>query len=1384
MVYTPSGLIITPPLFRNYPGSIDDPNGNSITFATSSGTTTFTDTLGLTALTVSGSGTPSSPVDYTYAGWSGQATVQVNYGTYTVQTNFGCSGIVEYGATQQYLVSSITLPDNTSYSFTYETTPGYAPHVTGRLASVTLPTGGTITYSYSGGSNGVICQDGSVPTLTRTVNPGGGGTPGTWTYVHTEGTSTSTTKITDPNSNDTVMTFYGPYAYSNAYEEQRTMYNGSQGSGNVMETVNTCYNGVSIPCVGTNVNLPITERAITTALTTTGGTVESETDTYYNNYGFVTKIDEYDFGSGGVGAFKRETMNCPYSFSNPYIQNRPQYGLVYSATGNPSNCTGTSGLVAETTYGYDSNGNLLSETHTNTGGSPASISRSFTYGSHGVLQTSTDFNGNKTTYTNTACSNSFPTQITPAIASLAVSQAWNCNGAVVTSVTDANSQTTTYAYSDPFWRLTETQYPDGGQTNVSYTDSGSGFSVATSRLLSGSTYHTVTQSLDGLGRVMSSVDSSASSEVDTTYDSLGRVYSVSNPYASTNDKTYGLTVYGYDALSRVNSITYPDTGATSISYSGNCSTTKDPATKQRKLCSDALGRVTSVTEDPSGLNYQTTYTYDDMNDLTRVTQGGQTRTYSYDMLARLTSAKVPEVNSGGTQCSTSYGYDANGNLTSKTAPLENQTSCSSTVTTTYAYDALNRLTSKTYSDGTPPASFSYDQASVSVGSWSSGTLGYPKGRMTEATTTASGSVKTAVVYSYDKMGRTSSFWQCNPSNCGSSSIWSTQYTYDLAGDITSWAHPAGYTLTNTVNSAQQVTAVQSSWQDTNHPQYLAENVTYTPWGAVSQLQNGCVGSGCTNAQETYVYNNRLQPWMIQLGTSGNTSADYCLVYNYFSSWTPPSSCPSPSAVPTSGSANNGSVMGYWYQDNVNPSSFTHTAAYTYDGVSRLATAVATGNSTYNLKFSYDAYGNMTCVTNGQTTGPCPNWAYNPGTNQLTTSGFSYDAPGDLTQDSSNVPAHTWQWDGEGRVASADSGSTWGFTYNAVGDRAQWAYTGGADQHLFDPAGTWLGNAGSYSLVSLGGRYFVVYTGSETDFIHINNLGSTTTWTSHSGAELEDILFYPWGDLWRSQGSGGYNFAGMPYYDTTTNTSFTTSRVYSPNLGRWLSPDPLGGDVTNPQSLNRYPYVMNNPTTLTDPLGLQGCPPGTTSIGTGQCAGQAVGPQAVLWGLDEFGLMDIPVVEAEWVPPSQVDMTVNGVDYPGPVVPGYWAWATIGTGIVFTQTGPTTATFVSTYPFYQTVGKFVQAGFHAAPFDLLNRFHPGQLDLRDNSLICSPHVAINKNSGGAPGVPTTGDIHLDTVNPYPSWSVAFGPGGLALTALAHGVFDVFGGGLYPGSQACK
>jgi len=46
-----------------------------------------------------------------------------------------------------------------------------------------------------------------------------------------------------------------------------------------------------------------------------------------------------------------------------------------------------------------------------------------------------------------------------------------------------------------------------------------------------------------------------------------------------------------------------------------------------------------------------------------------------------------------------------------------------------------------------------------------------------------------------------------------------------------------------------------------------------------------------------------------------------------------------------------------------------------------------------------------------------------------------------------------------------------------------------------------------------------------------------------------------------------------------------ARYLGSSLGRFMSPDPMGGDTNDPQSLNRYAYVRNNPLKLTDPTGL-------------------------------------------------------------------------------------------------------------------------------------------------------------------------------------------------------
>jgi len=170
-----SWSITSPQGYQQFqPGSGEfqqDANGNQITASNG----VYKDTLGQTALTVAG-GSPPNNTTFTYTAPSGtSAQIAVSYKPYTVTTNFGCSGVSEYSQTNIYLVDKITLPDQTFYQFGYEQTIGQGSSVvTARLVSVSLPTGGSVTYSYGttsgGANNGINCPDGTAPTGTST-NP-------------------------------------------------------------------------------------------------------------------------------------------------------------------------------------------------------------------------------------------------------------------------------------------------------------------------------------------------------------------------------------------------------------------------------------------------------------------------------------------------------------------------------------------------------------------------------------------------------------------------------------------------------------------------------------------------------------------------------------------------------------------------------------------------------------------------------------------------------------------------------------------------------------------------------------------------------------------------------------------------------------------------------------------------------------------------------------------------------------------------------------------------------------------------------------------------------------------------------------------------------------
>jgi RHS repeat-associated protein len=404
-------------------------------------------------------------------------------------------------------------------------------------------------------------------------------------------------------------------------------------------------------------------------------------------------------------------------------------------------------------------------------------------------------------------------------------------------------------------------------------------------------------------------------------------------------------------------------------------------------------------------------------------------------------------------------------------------------------------------------------------------------------------------------------------------------------------HPgfSRFTIGDTINSAQQIAQVAcSAGCLANTPSPLA-TASYTAFGALSTLENGCMGSGCSNALETYIYNNRLQNTEIEVGTAGQNDKYSCLVYNYYypSVPYPPTSCGSPNQANVN---DNGDVGGYLYQDFVNPS-LSHVTQYSYDPLNRLLTTTAyacvsapdncspSSNTLYDLTFGYDPYGNMTCTESGSTQGPCPQLDYGTSstTNQILTyagNAVSYDAAGNLTNDGNG---NTYQYDAEGRLSG---------TYNAFG----WQVVGTPYSNFYDPSGLWLGNTYGTSILHFGRRIFAFEGGNQWQFIHENVLSSTAMGTDQTGNNVTgDLLFYPWGQQWPAttdcceihwaafQWGGGSNLAGGSLF-----------RTYNDSYGRWLTPDPAGlaaVDLTNPQSLNRYAYVRNNPTTLTDPLGL-------------------------------------------------------------------------------------------------------------------------------------------------------------------------------------------------------
>ena len=293
--------------------------------------------------------------------------------------------------------------------------------------------------------------------------------------------------------------------------------------------------------------------------------------------------------------------------------------------------------------------------------------------------------------------------------------------------------------------------------------------------------------------------------------------------------------------------------------------------------------------------------------------------------------------------------------------------------------------------------------------------------------------------------------------------------------------------------------------------------------------------------------------------------------------------------------------------------------YSYDDFNRISTAFAS-NMGLGCSWAFDQFGNR-WQQNPYGGGSCPQ-------PQLSFSGannhadqFSYDVAGNTIKN--NDALHCFAYDAEGRITTVfqlDCATfVASYVYDAEGRRVQKTTAGSTVSYLYDLAGHQISEINSSGWdnrdeIFAGSRHLATYNNGTTYFSHEDWLGTERARSNYQGpstpgSSCESITSLPYGDGQTVTGSCGdespMHFTGK-MRDTESNLDDFDARYYSSQWGRFTIPDwdlkPAAVPYANfgdPQSLNLYAYVRNNPTTALDPSG-HACDPLLGNSGSGFC----------------------------------------------------------------------------------------------------------------------------------------------------------------------------------------
>ncbi|MDM3871864.1 RHS repeat-associated core domain-containing protein [Porticoccus sp. W117] len=810
-----------------------------------------------------------------------------------------------------------------------------------------------------------------------------------------------------------------------------------------------------------------------------------------------------------------------------------------------------------------------------------------------------------------------------------------------TQATDTNGESGSATF-DHFGRQVTSTNSDGITVTTTYIADGSvTINGATSayRVQSNSSVTPLNYIwYDKLGRAIrseiQSFNGTSYSRTDTWYDTQGRVLKQSLPYFSGQTAYYVTPTY--DIRGRITKITRPDNSYTDTSYTVSGNNVIVEVTDRvnnagggfeeyqtKRSVYNLLGQLTSTT-DAYGTSAAATvtYVYDANGNPTSVTApGGAVTTMQYDAAGNRTQLTGPNV---GTVITT---YTALGQIRTNT-DAENQT-------TTYTYDTLGRQTSRVSPDGT------------STWVWDTATNG--KGLL--ASRSNSGFTET---YNYNSDSKLSST-VTNITAIGASSgtNFTTSYTYDSSGRPLTTSYPGGYSVTRTYNShgylsqLKNGSAVLQTFSGTDafgnstsesYGNGVATTRTYDPkTGRLTAIDTTKSSTTFQNLDYAWRSNGTLQSRIANPNTGVSTTRNESFTYDVHNRLTQ-------ARTLVNGSYNRD--LNYQYNQLGNILSKTSTKAgdvdvtgYSYHSTKKHAVTTATVSGVGAQALTYDDNGAIIKYDRSGTVNDRHiqyNAANQPTkivvgaslttTNPTATDEFAYGPDGQLY-----ARKTTWKEGGitrEEHVSYIGAVEIINYVNNPTLMVKYKTQVGNSVMHVktmslnpvygFPPPG------------ALAYPYNQVFLYTESlEYAHRDHLGSIETVTDQYGSRLHQVAFEPFGsrkdsDWTKNIDSSELNslltdsvtfyinlfpylsngdpipasvdhkvargFTGHEHLDKT-GFIHMNGRVYDPELGRFVSPDPIVQAPTYSQSWNRYTYTFNSPLSFTDPSGYSSDIPG-------------------------------------------------------------------------------------------------------------------------------------------------------------------------------------------------